>query len=297
MPLSWPYHFVSLSPAEVQQRRDVLTIRGHYAQYSTLAMALFISLYARLSKKRSVRPEPKKRGISWWNSPPVQGWKETRKQYLLILSWLALLLTLSVWKTGNDYLHLTKSLGHVALSQLPFQTLLSPVSFMFTSNPGLPSILSIVTSIPQPALSPYHRLFGRLIILPLLFAHAVLYLSFFAQSGHPDFGTLLVKRVRDSDVQYGIAGLVLAVCILFVRRPMAQRPGATRVVSKRRRTFYVVHLLSVAGLLAAAYFHVVYARTFVLESLGAFVISVGCCWAMDAGKSAGKRGSSAKHLG
>lgn len=134
-------------------------------------------------------------------------------------------------------------------------------------------------------------------MLPLLFAHAVLYLAFFAQSAHPEFGTLLAKRVQDLDVQYGITGIITAVCILFFRRPMAQGPGPKRtagpgIVSQRRRTFYVVHLLSVAGLFAAAYFHVVYARTFVLQSLAAFVISVGCCWAMDAGK----RGSSAKDL-
>ncbi|GAD91680.1 hypothetical protein AOR_1_628184 [Paecilomyces variotii No. 5] len=329
MPLSWPWHFASLSPAEVQQRRDVLTLRGHYAQYSAVAVVVFIGLYARLSKKHSQR-----RGVSWWDSPPVVAWKETRKQYLIVLSWLAWLLTLSVWNTGSgrliaravifapianaectiwtrmidleytkkdfrsiDYLHLTKALGHAALSQLPFQTLLSPTSFIFTSNPGLPSVLSIVTSISQPALSPYHRLFGRLIVLPLLFAHAVLYLAFFAQSSHPEFGTLLAKRVQDPDVQYGITGIISAVCILFFRRPMAQGPGPLRkasptIVSRRRRTFYVAHLLSVAGLFAAAYFHVVYARTFILQSLAAFVVSVGCCWAMDAGK----RGSSAKDL-
>lgn len=131
MPLSWPYHFLSLSRAEVQQRRDVLTLRGHYAQYSALAVIVFISIYTRLSKKNSPqqrgtrstilgkesihdsdvrttsgtdRSGTHRQGISWWDLPPVPGWKETRKQYLLSLSWLAWLLILSVWRTGNGRL-------------------------------------------------------------------------------------------------------------------------------------------------------------------------------------------------
>lgn len=184
-----------------------------------------------------------------------------------------------------DYLHLTKALGHVSLSQLPFQFLLSPTSFIFTSNPALPSILSVITSIPQPALTPYHRLFGRLIILPLLLSHGALYLLFFAQLKHPDFGTLLVKRIQDLDVQWGLAGLGLALSILLFQRQTPNKLGSQRwtmghLLGSRKRTFYVVHLSLVAGMLVAAYFHVIYARVFVLETVGIFLADIVCCWAL-----------------
>ncbi|KAL2002334.1 hypothetical protein VTN02DRAFT_162 [Thermoascus thermophilus] len=275
MPMSWPYRFKSVSPAEVQHRRDVLNLRGYYAQSSALVVIFGIFVYRNYFRKDSTRRAKK---ISWWDSPPFQGWTETRRQYFITLLWLGWLLSLSVWNTGDDYLHFTKALGHVSLSQLPFQFLLSPTSFIFTSNPALPSILSVMTSIPQPALTPYHRLFGRLVVLPLLLGHGALYLLFFAQSSHPDFGTLLMKRVQDPDVQWGLAGLGLALSVLLFQRRTPRTLGS--LLGYRKRTFYVVHLSLVAGMLAAAWFHVIYARVFVLEAVGIFLANIACCWAL-----------------
>lgn len=184
-------------------------------------------------------------------------------------------------KFATDYLHLTKALAHVALSQLPFQILLAPTSFIFASNATLPSILSYVTSVPQTALAPYHRLFGRLVIVPLLCGHAMLYLMFYVQVPHPVFGTVFSKRIRDPDVQYGLSGVSCAILILIFGRSTLWRLRLAfnlTGLDARRRVFYTVHLTLVAALLILAYLHVVYARVFVLESVGVSLANLACCW-------------------
>ncbi|OJJ39446.1 hypothetical protein ASPWEDRAFT_37229 [Aspergillus wentii DTO 134E9] len=184
----------------------------------------------------------------------------------------------------TDYLHLTKALGHVALSQLPFQVLMSPASYISTSRPISPSIASAVTSIPQPALSAYHRLFGRVVLSPLLLGHAVLYAGFFIQSSHPDFSSLLAKRVQDPDVQWGIGGIIAAISLLLLTRPTGPRRGlqvwATSSIKTRRQVFYVVHVVLVGALCLAAYCHVAQAQSFVMQTLGSFVINGAWCWVM-----------------
>ncbi|EAW08177.1 ferric reductase-like transmembrane domain-containing protein [Aspergillus clavatus NRRL 1] len=181
-----------------------------------------------------------------------------------------------------DYLHLTKALGHVALSQLPFQVLVSPARYISTLRPSSPSVISVLTYTPQSTLTSFHRLFGRLVISPLLLAHAALYLSFFIQSTHPDFRSLLAKRIRDLDVQWGVFGILMAIIIVLFTRPTGSSPGlwvrkATSVQSKRR-VFYLVHVSLVAVLCLAAYNHVVHAQLFVIETLGASMVNAACCW-------------------
>lgn len=182
----------------------------------------------------------------------------------------------------SDYLHLTRALGHVGLSQLPFQVLMSPVWYISTSRLTSPSVVSFLTAIPQSALTPFHRLFGRVVLAPLLIAHATLYLSFFVQSSHPAFSSLLAKRIRDPDVQWGLCGIVSTILILLLTRPLGSTSGLramkTGSVHTRRKVFYIVHVLLVAALCLAAYCHVAQAQTFVLETLGAFSLNVAWCW-------------------
>lgn len=182
-----------------------------------------------------------------------------------------------------DYLHLTKALGHVALSQVPLQVLMSPAAYISTSKPSASSIFSFLTSIPQATVTPYHRLFGRIVISPLLFGHATLYLLFFVQSSDPEFGSLLVKRINDLDVQCGILAVTVAtVLLIFVRpRAAARREGGqvqakTASMRDRRRLFYYVHIALVLLLCVAAYYHVAHAQKYVLQALGAFVINAVC---------------------
>lgn len=183
----------------------------------------------------------------------------------------------------SDYLHLTKALAKVSLSQLPFQILLAPTSFIFTANPALPSLLSSLTSIPQTVLASYHRLFGRLIIVPMLCGHGIFYLLFYVQSAHPLFGTLLAKRIRDLDVQCGLAALATALLVLIFGRSTLwqlrslQWPGL-RSAQERRRVFYIGHLVLVGALLALAYSHVIYARPYVLEAIGVSIANLVYCW-------------------
>ncbi|RLL96630.1 hypothetical protein CFD26_102656 [Aspergillus turcosus] len=102
---------------------------------------------------------------------------------------------------------------------------MSPVWYISTSRRTSPSVVSILTAIPQSALTPFHRLFGRVVLAPLLIAHATLYLSFFVQSSHPAFSSLLAKRIRDPDVQWGLCGIVSTILILLLARPLGSTSG------------------------------------------------------------------------
>ncbi|KAI9369968.1 hypothetical protein BJX61DRAFT_517451 [Aspergillus egyptiacus] len=105
MSQAWLWHFVSVSEAEKQQRRDLLTLRGYYAQLSILLAIVLLRLYsAFLSSKHQERRGRKAGGPrqkSYLDSPLFTGWFETRRQYLLCLFWLSWLLGLSVWGTGD----------------------------------------------------------------------------------------------------------------------------------------------------------------------------------------------------
>lgn len=286
MATSWPWHFVSVSEAEKQQRRELLDLRGYYAQFSVLVALVLVRLYC--SSSQSSQAGAKKtttarnRQRSWWDSPPIAGWAETRRQYALSLLWLTWLVALSMWKTGDDYLHLTKAVGHVALSQIPVQVLMSPAWYLSASKPASASVVSVLTGIPQPNLTPYHRLFGRVVMTPLLVGHATLYLAFFVQSSHPEFGSLLAKRIQDDDVQCGIAAVTMIVSVLLFVRPVGNPRWlrwSTGSLREKREAFYYTHLLLVVLFGLSAYYHVAQAQTFILQALGAFVVNLGCCWA------------------
>ena len=112
----WPYRFVTLSPKQIQDRRELLDRRGHYAQLSGLLLFIVVSLYTRFAPyigkpnktynnrhdtQGKMSPKP-----SWLDSCPRRGWGETRRQYLVALAWLGWLLGLSAWKTGDGTLFL-----------------------------------------------------------------------------------------------------------------------------------------------------------------------------------------------
>jgi Ferric reductase like transmembrane component len=137
-----------------------------------------------------------------------------------------------------------------------------------------------VTSIPQPALTAYHRLLGRFVIVPLICSHAALFLLFYVQVPHPVFGTIFAKRIRDPDVQFGLAATVFATLVLVFGRANVWRLRERLSVVKpeaRRQLFYVVHLVLVSVFFVLAYSHVRYARPFVLETVGASVANLVCC--------------------
>ncbi|KAJ5246150.1 hypothetical protein N7468_001133 [Penicillium chermesinum] len=304
MGLSWPYHFVSLTQEEVLQRRELLDRRGQIAQWSIL-MAIIGIKYLQSWTKASQAGGRQRGAASWWDHSIVTGWLESRRQYAICGLWLLWLLSLCVWNSGDgmdlshlrlrtpvdnkltylqDYLHLTKALGHVALSQLPLQVLMSPAAYISTSKPAAASIFSFLTSVSQSTLTPYHRLFGRMVILPLLFTHATLYLLFFIQSVDPEFGTLFAKRVQDLDVQCGISALLCAISFLFFTKPRVAAPRdatkkAAGSIQERRTSFYWGHISLAAFLCASVYYHVVYAQKYMLQTMGAFVLNGVFSWA------------------
>lgn len=114
----------------------------------------------------------------------------------------------------------------------------------------------------------------------MLFGHGTLYLLFFMQSSHPEYGSLLAKRVNDIDVQCGLLAVSVAFLLLiFVRPRGAARKGgvqtrsATGSMQDRRRTFYYGHIFLVVLLCVVAYYHVSHAQKYMMQALGAFVIN------------------------
>ncbi|KAG0159311.1 hypothetical protein PDIDSM_6833 [Penicillium digitatum] len=261
--MSWPYHFISLSEYEKLHRRELLDLRGYYAQWSIVLVIVAIRIFRIATRSTAQR------------DGPVSG--KTRRR-LVCGIWLMWLVGLSIWNSGDDYLHLTKAFGQVGLSQLPLQVLMSPASI---SRPATSSLLSLLTDIPQPVLTPYHHLFGR-VVVSLLLAHAVLYSLFFVQSSHPDYGTLFFKRVQDLDVQCGLAAIFSAVLLVLFVRPAAQKGLQTWLlqgtIRERRKMFYFGHVSLVVLFCVAAYAHVQQAQKYILQTLAASMLNWVCCW-------------------
>ncbi|CAI7637651.1 unnamed protein product [Penicillium manginii] len=289
MSSSWPWHFITIAGDDKIRRRELLDLRGSYAQWSVIIAMSVLRVYqawathSAASTNGTAPSRPRRGTVSWWDRPLVAGWIETRRQYLVSGLWLLWLTGLSVWNSGEDYLHLTKALGHVALSQVPLQILMSPAAYISTSKPSASSIFSYLTSIPQASVTPYHRLFGRAVIAPLLFAHATLYLLFFVQSEHPDFGILLFKRVRDFDVQCGLLAISMTTALVLFARPRGvASKGALGAGSmqERRRLFYYIHVILVVVLCAAAYCHVAQAQRYMIQALGASLLNGVCSLVM-----------------
>lgn len=103
MSLSWPWHFAPVAAADKQQRRDLLDLRGYIAQCSVIAVVFAIRLYRSYAGHSgyAVKERTQRRQQSWWDLPPLPGWTDTRKQYLVCLAWLGWLLGLSVWRSGD----------------------------------------------------------------------------------------------------------------------------------------------------------------------------------------------------
>ena len=192
--MDWPYHFFSLTPDQAAERRRLLDLYGWYAWLSSctavgtiyLARMLFAKLYY---KKSSWKLLSHFRRISWAFDTPLPTDFGSVKVHPFGLAYLAWLSFLCVHKTGADYMHLTKRLGHVAVSQLLFQYLL-PIKATW-------SPIQLATGLSHETLNPYHRLCGRIIHI-FLTAHMLLYLNFFFVI------SVLSTRLYDRDAQFGL---------------------------------------------------------------------------------------------
>lgn len=101
MSLSWPWHFTFVSPAEQQHCRELLDLRGYYAQLSVLVFLVAFRCYKSSFSRVEYANDSWQAHISWWESAPFRGWSDTRAQYVACLIWLSWLLGLCIWRSGE----------------------------------------------------------------------------------------------------------------------------------------------------------------------------------------------------
>lgn len=100
---SWPYQFITISGEDKIRRRELLDIRGSYAQWSVIIVISVLRVYQAWALQRgSADISQSRRGpVSWWDRPLAAGWIETRRQYLVCGLWLLWLAGLSIWNSGE----------------------------------------------------------------------------------------------------------------------------------------------------------------------------------------------------
>ncbi|KAI1098357.1 metalloreductase Fre8 [Jackrogersella minutella] len=282
--MGWPYQFVELDAAQKQARRQSNDRYAAYAQLSALvpiAVVLLFRLGSWVVKRASLNrgsysavpavpasPALKQRRqsfagswfsvlrrIAWWFGDDVVflgiHWGQ-RDQIVVGMVWTAWLVFLCFIGVGNDYLHLTKRFGIIALSQFPLQYLLAlkslnPIAFAFGSS--------------HEQINRWHRVLGWVIYV-LLFTHASLYLNFYVQEGI--LGERLVRLIP-------ALGLASIIGLSFM--------NATALKVIRRysyRVFFITHLAVAMLLPPAIFFHSHHGgRQYVVEAILVFLIDLG----------------------
>ncbi|KAK4143031.1 ferric reductase NAD binding domain-containing protein [Dichotomopilus funicola] len=278
------YQFLDLSPTEKQDRRQTLDRYALYAQLSALVPLTAVLLYRLrkaishaswlgLNAKKAGRqyeavpgsPVLKERRLSsagvwaarsrrlrWWLGEDVVlaglvlG---QRDQWIVGLLWTTWLLFISALETGEDYLHLTKRLGLVAVSQWPLQYLLAlkslnPVAYLFQTS--------------HERVNRWHRVLAR-ITSGLLSLHVALYLNFFVKTNR-------LYRLAEPVVFFGVLAfsgilLILSTALHPVRR-------------YSYRLFFIVHLIAAIIIPIQIMIHAPPARAYLLESLGVFFVDL-----------------------
>lgn len=259
------YSFAPLTPPQIEERRKQLDFAGFYAWLTPIILLVGIYLYrqltgllnARATSNRKANQVPSQlqiisRRIAWTLDTtyiPEFGPLKVQLTGVVYALWL---LYLVFRNTGEDYMHLTKAFGHVAISQLPLQYLLS-------FKPSY-SLITLATGLTHEKLNAYHRLLGR-IIHGLLAAHAIMYMRFFI------ILDLLSKRIQHRDVRLGLA----AFWTFNILGLLAVPPIRKRMYHK---LFYRSHVLLSAVAVPLLFFHVSYTRKYVLQA-GFFWIVCG----------------------
>ncbi|TFB06784.1 Ferric/cupric reductase transmembrane component 2 [Trichoderma ghanense] len=284
--MGWPYHFLTLSKQEILLRRQTIDRYALIAHLAALAPAVLLALlrlavraagflprnghdddggrgrYSHVPGSPTVKARRSSglgllaarwRALAWWlgDDVVVRGvrWGQ-RDEWVLGLVWMAVLLVLCVLETGQDYLHLTKRFGSIALSQLPIQYLLSlkalnPYAYAFASS--------------HEHVNRYHRVLGR-VIFALVVAHIVFYNLFFVLSG------IWVRRFFAPVVFCGVLAAVALHALM-----------GTALVRVRRlsyRIFFITHLGVALLAPVLLFFHAHSARFYVAESLVVFLVDI-----------------------
>ncbi|KAK3305796.1 ferric reductase NAD binding domain-containing protein [Chaetomium strumarium] len=278
--MAWPnYHFLDPSPAEKQVRRQTLDKYALYAQLSALVLVAFV-LLSRLGEWRTkgkgssrgdydavpsspVLKERRNSGLEVWNSRArrVRWWLGEdvvvagmvlgqRDQWVAGISWTAWLLLLCVLQTGEDYLHLTKRLGIVAVSQYPLQYLLAlkslnPVAYILQSS--------------HEQVNRWHRVLAR-VTTTLLCLHVALYLNFFVQTDR-------LHRLGDPVVFAGLMALFgLSLLLSTSLRPIRRYSY---------RLFFIIHVVVGTMMPLMVITHAAPTKAFLLEALAVFFLDLG----------------------
>ena len=264
MAFALPYRFVTLSPQQIDERRSILNRHGFYAWLSPIVILISISLFQAALKFRNAAgsttsskgakaptaSELRIRRLKWWLSSPLTPEFGARQVHLLGLAYAIWLLVLAAHQTSDDYMHVTKQLGHVAIAQLPMHYLLA------VKSPKSP--VQMISGLSYETLLPYHRIFGRIIHL-LFLAHGVLYMNFFKQAD------LLPKRLASKDALLGLLALTLFNILGVTSIPPIRKAAYHNV-------FYKAHVVISMLVVPVLFFHVPYTRLYVAQCflLGVF---------------------------
>ncbi|KAM0528913.1 hypothetical protein ACHAO3_004562 [Verticillium nonalfalfae] len=241
--MGWPYRFLTLSPEEVQLRRQALDRYAIYAQMSAL-LPIFIPLIQRIVE-RYTRGREVTRGAYDVvpDSPLFKSRKGTVVGRLLakarIVQWWSrdeVIINGQSWGTGEDYLHFTKRLGTIATALMPFQYLLILKSF---------SPLAWVFNTSHETLNRWHRVLAR-VITALLVLHAACYLNYFAQVG------ILQRRL--------FAPVVFAGVVAFAGLNLLNTTALRAVRAWSYRVFFITHLVVAFAIPPLIFIHAPSAR-------------------------------------
>lgn len=237
------YDYLDLTTAQKHARRALLDQSGYNV---LLTQLLLLGLYHLLPHLPC--PNPVRRLNALLTTPlhPRKSEYRTARDWLLITAYILWCLHLSARYTHPDYLHLTKSLGHVAAANLPLH-------FLLATKHLFPALLH--TSYDR--LTFAHGWTGRIITL-LMSAHVALYLNFFYDTNR--MGT----RFWETDVQCGVWGFVLWITIATVALPKVRRWSY--------RLFFAVHVWAPV-VMPLLVWHV--------EHLRVYVYAAGAVWGVD----------------
>ncbi|KAL6243269.1 hypothetical protein RBB50_009821 [Rhinocladiella similis] len=256
------YKFVNLSPEQIEARRHALDRAGWHAWLSPVVLMAAVSVYRRFlsrwANSTQARTRRKIRWVSWvlgtTTYVPELGPLAVQVFGLAYTAWLVYLVFRG---TGEDYMHLTKAFGHVGVSQMPVQYLMS-VKWANKYNP-----IEIATGglrLSHEKVNVYHRFFGR-VVHAFLAVHAVLYLRFFAKMGW------LEKRVRDWDVRFGLLAFWSVNFLAVLSLPAVRRWAYHRL-------FWRSHVVLGVAVPVFVYAHVKWTRLYVGQVAVVWVVNV-----------------------
>ncbi|KPI41387.1 putative metallo AIM14 [Cyphellophora attinorum] len=260
------YEYIFPTPAEYEVVRQQLETAGFTAWLMPILLLINVYVYRSLKAtfaSISISISPKKgpsssrlqilaRRIHWNLTQPLNQTLGPPSRLLAAFAYLFYLVYIAQADTGKSYLHLTKSLGHVAVSQLPWHYLLA------IKSPNSP--ITIATGLTHERLNAWHRILGRIIAV-LAFGHAALYLKFFVDMG------VLKKRLGDWEPRLGLAAVVTMAGLVV---------GSLAVVRRKSyyRGFYVGHVLMSAALVVELWLHMRWTRRYVAQ--------MGAWWVVNA---------------